>query len=43
MSYEIQYHTYSRRISGNDRIIYNIYDNTVTVLIVSVEGHYSDK
>ena len=35
--------TYSRRISGNDRIIYDVYDNTVTVLILSVEGHYSDK
>lgn len=34
---------YSRRITGNDRIIYNIYDDMVVVLIVSVEGHYSDK
>jgi toxin YoeB len=34
---------YSRRISGNDRIIYNIYDDTVIVLIVSVGGHYDDK
>jgi len=35
--------TYSRRISANDRIIYEIYDDIVVVLIVSVEGHYSDK
>ena len=35
--------TYSRRISANDRIIYDIYDDIVVVLIVSVEGHYSDK
>ena len=34
---------YSRRISANDRIIYNIYDDMVVVLIVSVEGHYNDK
>jgi toxin YoeB len=34
---------YSRRISGNDRIIYNVYDDIVVVLIVSVGGHYSDK
>jgi len=35
--------TYSRHISANDRIIYDIYDDIVVVLIVSVEGHYSDK
>ena len=35
--------TYSRRISGKDRVIYNIFDDIVTVLIVSVEGHYDDK
>ena len=35
--------TYSRRISGKDRIIYEIYDDIVVVLVVSVEGHYKDK
>ena len=35
--------TYSRRISGKDRIIYDVYDETITVLILSVEGHYKDK
>jgi toxin YoeB len=35
--------TYSRRISANDRIIYDIYDDIVVVLILSVEGHYKDK
>ena len=35
--------TYSRRISGKDRIIYDIYDETIVVLIISVEGHYKDK
>ncbi len=35
--------TYSRHIKGKDRIIYDIYDDIVTVLIVSAEGHYNDK
>lgn len=35
--------TYSRHITAHDRIIYEIYDNIVTVLNVEVEGHYKDK
>lgn len=35
--------TYSRHITAHDRIIYEIYDNIITVLIVEVEGHYKDK
>ena len=35
--------TYSRRISAKDRLIYNIYDDRVIVVIVEVEGHYGDK
>jgi toxin YoeB len=35
--------TYSRHISANDRLIYDIYDDIVVVLILSVEGHYDDK
>ena len=35
--------TYSRRLSGQDRVIYDIYDYVVTVLVVSEEGHYDDK
>ena len=35
--------TYSRHISKKDRIIYDIYDDIVVVLIVSIEGHYDDK
>ena len=35
--------TYSRRISNNDRLIYDIYDEKVTVLVLTVEGHYDDK
>lgn len=34
---------YSRRISAHNRIIYKIYDSEVYVLVVEVEGHYSDK
>ena len=35
--------TYSRRLSANDRVIYEVYDDVVTVLILEVEGHYNDK
>ncbi|MDY4552352.1 MAG: type II toxin-antitoxin system YoeB family toxin [Parabacteroides sp.] len=35
--------TYSRHIMANDRIIYDIYDHIVTVLVVDIEGHYNDK
>ena len=28
---------------GDDRIIYDIYDNRVTVLIIQAEEHYNDK
>lgn len=35
--------TYSRRLSAHDRIVYNIYDDVITVLVVEVEGHYDDK
>ncbi len=35
--------TYSRHISASDRIIYDIYDNEITVLVIEIEGHYDDK
>ncbi len=35
--------TYSRRISKRDRLIYDIYEETITVLVLTVEGHYKDK
>ncbi len=35
--------TYSRRLSAHDRIVYDIYDDIVTVLVLEVEGHYRDK
>lgn len=34
---------YSRRITAHDRIIYDIYDEVVTVLVIQVGGHYDDK
>jgi toxin YoeB len=35
--------TYSRHITANDRIIYDIYDEHVYVLVIQLEEHYSDK
>lgn len=35
--------SYSRRITAHDRLIYDIHDDTVTVLVIEVEGHYKDK
>lgn len=35
--------TYSRHITKHDRIIYDIYDNEINVLVLEIEGHYNDK
>jgi toxin YoeB len=35
--------TYSRRITAKDRLIYNIYDDTISVLVLEIGGHYDDK
>lgn len=35
--------TFSRRLSAMDRIIYDIYDEKVVVLVMAVGGHYDDK
>ena len=35
--------TYSRRISAHDRIIYDVYDDRLVVLVIKLEGHYDDK
>ncbi len=35
--------TYSRHITAHDRIIYDIYDEHVSVLVIQVEEHYEDK
>ena len=34
---------WSRRITRKHRLIYSINDNQISVLIVSVQGHYDDK
>lgn len=34
---------YSRHITAHDRIIYEILDEVITVLVLDVEGHYNDK
>ena len=35
--------TYSRHITAHNRIIYDIYDNLVTVFVIQTEEHYNDK
>ena len=35
--------TYSRHITAHDRIIYDIYDESITVLVIKAEEHYNDK
>lgn len=35
--------TYSRHISAHDRLIYDIYDDQVVILVVQAEEHYNDK
>ncbi len=35
--------TYSRHIAGKDRIIYDIHDESISVYVLEVEGHYKDK
>ena len=35
--------TWSRHITKQDRIIYDIYDDRVEVLVIELEGHYDDK
>ncbi len=35
--------TWSRHIDKKNRLIYDIYDEKIMVLIVEVEGHYKDK
>lgn len=34
---------WSRHITKHDRMIYDIYDDTVNILVVELEGHYEDK
>ena len=35
--------TYSRRITKTDRLVYDIYEEKIVVLVLAVEGHYDDK
>ena len=35
--------TYSRRLSGKDRIVYSIHEDVVEVNILQMLGHYEDK
>lgn len=35
--------TYSRHITAHNRIIYDIYDEHVYVLVIQLEEHYDDK
>lgn len=35
--------TYSRHITAHDRVVYDIYDEQVTVLIIQTAEHYDDK
>jgi toxin YoeB len=35
--------TYSRRITANDRLLYDVYDDEMIVLILALAGHYGDK
>ncbi len=34
---------WSRHITAHDRMVYDIYDNIVTVEVIQLEEHYSDK
>lgn len=35
--------TYSRHITAHDRVIYDIYDDSIHVDVIEIEGHYNDK
>ena len=34
---------WSRRITGKHRLVYQVEENIITVLVISVYGHYDDK
>ena len=42
MKYDLRGY-YSRRITRKHRIVYSVKDDILTVYVVSVYGHYSDK
>ena len=35
--------TYSRHITAHNRIIYDIYDELIMVMVVDIDKHYNDK
>ena len=35
--------TYSRHITAHDRVIYDIYDEYIIVLVIQMEEYYEDK
>ena len=35
--------TWSRHITADDHIVYDIYDERITVLVFQAESHYNDK
>ena len=35
--------TYSRRITKKNRLIYDVFDDIVKVLVLTAKGHYRDK
>lgn len=39
--YEVE--TWSRQINKQHRMVYEIHDATITVILLSVYGHYGDK
>ena len=39
----IKENTYSRRLSGKDRVVYSVYESVVQVNILQMLGHYNDK
>lgn len=41
--YSIEFEKSALKVVAHDRIIYNIYDETITILVIQVEEHYKDK
>ena len=35
--------TYSRRLTAHDRIVYDVMDEVVKVIVLDAGGHYNDK
>ena len=42
MNYELQ-HFIFERCHKYDRMVYDVYDEVVEVLVIELEGHYNDK